>query len=513
MQPVVPDVVGALFHVTSDAVVVLEAGRVVAWNPRAEELFGTAADRAVQGAPTPLDPVLPMLLALPEHAPPARVAVPRHGTCEVTRRAVGDLQVLLLRDITVVLRREEGLSRLARLSRELLAAPATVAATTQSLVAEAKALTGAAYSALLLLREGSETESSHFVYDAPRHLFPERMPRVVGLLAVPLAARRSVRLDDMRGHPAAVGLPGVHPPMGPLLVVPLIAGDQLLGELAVANPPDGRCFDDLDEALLGDLAAHAAVAVRWAQGQEQAREREIVRQEVVDAARHDIRTPLGAGQGYASLLATRRDRMTHEQVTTALDGVQSSFARIEAFTARLLVDERQAVVGVVPRWQDVDLVGLLEQVRRDAAVTTGREQAVVVRHGPDAPSTLAGDPELVRQVVDNLVGNAVKYAGDAGPVTITVRREGDQVRLDVRDQGPGIPEAEQSALFERWSRTTASQASRVPGMGLGLSIVKRLVLAHGGLLGVSSRPGEGATFWVTFPSVGVPGAAALAAGA
>ena len=454
MGPVVPDVVGALFHVTSDAVVVLDDGRVVAWNPRAEELLTTSADRAVAGEPTPLDPVLPALLALPEGGAPRRVVIPGVGTCEAIRREIGDRQVLLLRDISDVLRREEGLSRLASLSRELLAAPATVAATTQSLVAEAKQLTGAAYSALLLLREGSDDETSHFVYDAPRHLFPERMPRVVGLLAVPLAARRAVRLDDMRGHAAGVGLPGVHPPMGPLLAVPVLAGDELLGELAVANPPDGRRFDELDEALLSDLAAHAAVAVRWAQSSEQARERAIVRQDVVDAARHDIRTPLGAGQGYATLLARRMDRMTAEQVATALDGVLTSFARIEAFTARLLVDERQAVVGVTPHWQDLDLAELLEQVRRDAAVTTGREQAVVVRCGPDAPATLAGDPELVRQVVDNLVGNAVKYAGDDGPVTITVRREGDQVRLDVRDQGPGIPEAEQAALFDRWSRTT-----------------------------------------------------------
>jgi signal transduction histidine kinase len=72
---------------------------------------------------------------------------------------------------------------------------------------------------------------------------------------------------------------------------------------------------------------------------------------------------------------------------------------------------------------------------------------------------LAGDPEQVREVVDNLVGNALKYAGSAGPVEVTVRSDGAQVRLDVRDHGPGIPAGEQSALFERWSRTDASRAA------------------------------------------------------
>ena len=499
MEPVGHGQVGALFEATSDAVVIVEAGQVVAWNGRAQQLFGTSAEQATSGGPTPLDPWLSGLLALPVGGDPVRAALPPHATVEAVHRVVDGRDVLLLRDISDAVRREDGLSRLAALSRTLLDGPQTVAATTQALVGEAKAMTGAAYSALILLREGSDTESSHFVYDAPRHLFPARMPRAVGLLAVPLMTRKPARLDDMRGHPAGVGLPGVHPPMGPLLAVPLLAGDRVLGELAVANPPEGRRFDELDETLLSDLAAHASVAVTWAQRHEAERERLLLRQEVVDAARHDIRTPLGAGKGYAALLSTRMDRMSPEQVATALDGLRTSFDRIEAFSARLLVDDRMVAVGVLPVWELLDVGPLLEQVRRDAVAISGRESAVVVLREPDAPAVLAGDAEMVREVLDNLVGNALKHAGAAGPITVTVRREGEHVRLDVRDQGPGIAQSEQAALFERWSRTGATRAAMVPGLGLGLSIVKRLVQAHGGLLGVSSRIGEGATFWVTFP--------------
>lgn len=499
MAAVVQDVVGALFEVTSDAVVLLEGERVVAWNARAEQLFGVPASVACAGGPTPLHPHLPVLLALAEDAGPVRLPLPPQTVVEATRRTVGGRTVLLLRDVTAQLRHQDGLRRLAALSRELLTETPTVAGTLQSLVREAKAMTGAAYSALMLLREGSATESSHFVYDAPRHRFPERMPRAVGLLAVPLATRQPARLEDMRGHPAGVGLPGVHPPLGPLLAVPLLAGDDLLGLLAVANTPGQPSFTELDESLLVDLGAQVAVAVRWAQQAEDKQEQALRRQQVVDQARHDIRTPLGAGKGYAALLSTRLDRMSPEQVSTALDGLRSSFDRIEAFTARLLVDDRLAGIDLEPRWAEVDVVELLEQVRADAVATTGREDALLVHRLPDAPTHLAADPEHLREVVDNLVGNALKYGGHAGPVRITVRSEGDQVRLDVRDDGPGIPEGEQAALFERWSRTDAARAALLPGLGLGLSIVKRLVLAHGGLLGVSSRPGEGATFWVTFP--------------
>jgi signal transduction histidine kinase len=292
----------------------------------------------------------------------------------------------------------------------------------------------------------------------------------------------------------------VHPPIGPLVAVPVLAGEDVVGELAVANPPGARCFDDIDEQLLEDLAAHVAVAVRWAQQSERQREVELQRQEVVDTARHDIRTPLGAGKGYAQLLARRLDRMTPEQVGTALDGLSSAFERLESFSDRLLIDERHQVLGVEPVRAEVDVADLLGRIARDAEASTGRP-AVEINLEPSAPRRLNGDPEMVREVLDNLVGNALKHAPAGTSVVVSARAEGDQVRFDVRDQGAGIPEAEQAALFERWSRTDSSRAKQLPGFGLGLAIVKRLVTAHGGTLGVSSRPGDGATFWVTFPAV------------
>lgn len=491
-QPVEPSLIGALFSLTSEAVVVLEGDVVLAWNRVAERLFGVSVEDP--DAAAVLRRALDALLELPLDQPPVQVVLPQ-GVVSAVHRPVAERHVLVMEDVTEQVRREEGLRRIAALSRQLLGEPPAVQALLQLLCTEAKALTQADFSALLLLREGSTTESSHFVYDAPRHEFPSRMPRAVGLLAVPLATRQPARLPDIRGHAAGVGLPGVHPPIGPLAAVPLVAGDVVLGELAVANRPGGRAFDEVDEALLVDLAAHAATAVSWAQVAERERERALVRQEVVDTARHDIRTPVGAGKGFALLLQRRRDRMSPEQVETALQGMVDAFERIESFSARLLLDERTASAAVDPAWAVVDVDPLMRAVQRDAAALSGREDAVTWLHD-DAPETLAGDPEMVREVLDNLVGNALKHAGTA---VVTARVEGDHVRFDVRDEGPGIPEAEQAKLFDRWTRTDATRRAAVDGFGLGLSIVKRLVVAHGGTLGVSSRPGEGATFWVTFP--------------
>ena len=210
-----------------------------------------------------------------------------------------------------------------------------------------------------------------------------------------------------------------------------------------------------------------------------------MRQEVVDTARHDVRTPVGAGKGFALLLQRKRDRMSPEQLETALQGLVDSFTRIEEFSERLLLDERSATAGTVPQWALVEIAPLLADVARDGAAITGRDGAVVCVRDDDAPGRLAGDPVMVREVLDNLVGNALKHAGSA---TVTCRAEGEQVRFDVRDDGPGIAEAEQGHLFDRWTRTASTRQSAVEGFGLGLSIVKRLVVAHGGTL--ASAPGS-----------------------
>jgi signal transduction histidine kinase len=496
-EPVAPVMDGPLmqlFQSTPDGVLVLAAGQVVVANALAERFFG-AAGNDIAGVVDLAD-----LCARVPTAGMHRVELWPHGVADVLHRALDEFEVLIIRDVTPVVRHAEGLKRIVALSRELVSLEPSVPGVLQYLVSQAKLLCPADYSAVLLLREGSLTESSHFAYDAPRHLFPTSMPRAVGLLAVPIAAKVVARLDDIRGHPAGAGLPGVHPPIGPLLAVPVLSGDGVLGELAVANAPGGRCFDEVDEQLLQDLAAHVAVAVRWAQQAERVREEDLLRQEVVDTARHDIRTPLGAGKGYATLLLRKMEKMSPEQIAQALAGVAGAFDRIERFTERLLVDERQIVVGVQPQWGTIDVAAMLASVAADAAATMGRA-VVVVEMLPDAPRQLVGDVEMVREVVDNLVGNALKHSPAGRVVVVSVRAEGGHARIDVRDEGPGIADAEQGALFERWTRTDSSRSRQVPGFGLGLSIVKRLVSAHGGTLGLSSRLGEGATFWVTFPTV------------
>jgi signal transduction histidine kinase len=498
---VVSGAVGELFHVTGDAAVIVDASQtVVAWSPGAANLFGISREEALAPGARPLGEHIPVLVDLPEDGGAHRRPLPPYGVLEIRHRRVGPHHLLLMRDVSDEVRRSEGLRSLSRLSRELLdlETPSVVAALA-TVAAEARSMTGSGHSIVMLLRPGSLGESTHFVCDGPENLFSEGPPKFVGLLSTPVRTRRVVRLADVKDAPDGLGLPGSHVPIGPFCAVPLVAGSEVLGLLAIASRPGARVFDSLDEELLVDLAGHTAVAVRWAQGAEKEAARARQRREIISTARHDIRTPLGAGKGYSNMLLSMRDRMTPEQITSAVQGLQQAFVRIEQMTEQLLMDEKLESTGAEPHWSMVDIATLLEEVRRDAAVVTGRPDAIVVAEDGSAPTHLAGDPAMVREVVDNLVGNALKYGGDDGQVTVGVRAADKHVRIEVRDEGPGIDPAEQAQLFERWTRTESTKTGTAKGFGLGLSIVKRLVAAHGGDVGVESKPGQGATFWVTFP--------------
>lgn len=213
------------------------------------------------------------------------------------------------------------------------------------------------------------------------------------------------------------------------------------------------------------------------------------RREVNDLMRHDLRTRVGIGNGYLSLLLTHHDALTPEQRTAALHGLAEAFARLAAFGRRVLMDEKLETREVRPEPGDVEVTALLAPVR--AAFP-----AVVVDVTADVPGTVRLDPVLVREALENLLDNALA-APEGTAVTLRVSAGDGAVRFAVRDEGEGITEADRAVLFVRYGRTERSRRLGTPGLGLGLSIVRRLVEAHGGTYGVAT--GEGTTFWFAVP--------------
>jgi signal transduction histidine kinase len=499
--------IGELFWRVSEAVVLVDARQVIAWNPSAERMFGLTPDEdtdpeglfgGILGA------AYPQLRALLSE--PGTAVIDAVDSCglvlDVKSWAIegSDIRMLIVTDVTASRRLSDGLARLSALGRELLVSEPELPDLLQQLVDEAKSITYAEFSALLLLHPEHEDVVSHFVYNAPREQFPEQLPRAVGILALPVLERQAVVVDDIRGHPSGVGIPSRHPPIGPLLAAPVLAGETILGEIAVANAPGQRLFDEVDRQLLTDLAAHAGIAVRWAEARERARRDREIREEIVATARHDIRNPLTIGRGYAAMLETRLDRMRPEQVASALAAVRTAFESIEGFASRALLGEDEAADAEVPEWTEIAVQPLLQSLEADhnaGARDVGTE--VVTTCEPGTPAAFAGDARMVREVLDNLVTNAIKYGIPLGVITVTVRGEGEHVRFDIHNDGEGIPLDDQQRIFDRYWRADGVREGDIPGTGLGLAIVRRLVQLQHGVVGVASRPDEGTTFWVTFP--------------
>ena len=109
------------------------------------------------------------------------------------------------------------------------------------------------------------------------------------------------------------------------------------------------------------------------------------------------------------------------------------------------------------------------------------------------------DPGKMRQIITNLVDNALKYTPDGGEVTVSLTDEGESVALSVTDNGVGIPEEDQTHIFDRFYRVDKARSRATGGTGLGLAIVRQMVAMHHGEISVTSAPGEGSTFTVTLP--------------
>ena len=511
--------VGELFWNIPDGVAVCVPGRVMAWNPAAEAITGVTAAEAVAAGRD--------LTAAFGAATDQFWELVERGSGEECLECVGANErileasawhlsgdgarpvVVVLRDTTNEWRQMAGLRRLNVLARQLLAEPSLDVLLVR-IVDAAKDLVRADFSALLLLREGTQDEVAHFSYNAPRELFPTHLPRAVGLLAVPIRSGQVARIDDIRGHPAGVGIPVEHPPIAALLAAPILVGEEVVGELAVANGPDRPGFDEVDELMITELAAHAAIVVSLATSRDDQEREQTSRRAFVEAALNDIRTPLAVAAGFVETLRTQGSELAEEERDQVFEAIQRAHERLEALASGVVLGDPLAGGGP-PRESDfVRVADVLDALVQELSHNS-RDVHVEVAVDPAAPATFVGDRRLVRELLDALLSNAVKHSPRGGVVTITAREEGGCLRFDVTDRGPGIPPDEQGRVFEQFYRTRQSVADDLPGTGLGLWIARRLAQAHGGTVGVSSRMGQGTTFWATFPVAPVAGATEAAA--
>ncbi|RNL80381.1 sensor histidine kinase [Nocardioides marmorisolisilvae] len=241
-------------------------------------------------------------------------------------------------------------------------------------------------------------------------------------------------------------------------------------------------------AALNTLLEHvdSALAARH-------RSEQQVRQFVADAS-HELRTPLSTIHGYAEL--SRRTPDDPGALATALNKVETEAGRMSALVEDLLLLARLDSGRPLVR-EDVDLTRLLLEAVADARVLAPDHHWRFDL--PDEPVTATGDADRLHQVVTNLLNNARNHTPAGTTVTVRVQATpAGGVRIDVHDDGPGLPEDIAAAAFERFTRGDSSRTRASGGAGLGLSLVSAIAAAHGGTAGVVSRPGD-TTFTVELP--------------
>jgi PAS domain S-box-containing protein len=292
--------------------------------------------------------------------------------------------------------------------------------------------------------------------------------------------------------------------------VPLTHAGQVIASLNVASL-QAAAFGQREVALLGQISGPLAIAIEnarlYTEAQERAKELaaalakleelDCLKSEFIQNVSHELRTPISIILGYAELLNKGElGKLQPDQREPV-----AIIARRGWMLGKLVNDLATilaAEAGKIER-VPVDLAGLGRTMLADFRMMAEKaELAISAEIMPGLPLVL-GDPTHLRRVLDNLLGNALKFTPAGGVITVSLRQEGANVVLKVADTGIGIPPDKLGHVFDRFYQVDGSMRRRYGGVGLGLALVKEIVEAHGGQVTVESELGQGSVFTVTLP--------------
>jgi len=286
------------------------------------------------------------------------------------------------------------------------------------------------------------------------------------------------------------------------VAAPLPAGDRILGMLSVSRrEPSAFSAGDVSLiTLLGRQVATAVENIRSFEAErnaaEELRRLSALRADFVSLVSHELRAPMASVIGCAATLRSRWRVLRPDQRESFLALIEDETSRLAALIGDVLDTSRMDAGTFSYSFAPVDVE---ELVREAVAMTQLGQEDVQVRAEVVSPlPAVRGDRERLRQVLLNLLGNALKYTVGEDEVEVRAAASNGRVEIAVTDHGPGIAPADQRMIFEKFGRVTPS--GWTPGAGLGLFIARSIVEAHDGSLEVESTPGAGATFTLALPA-------------
>ena len=301
--------------------------------------------------------------------------------------------------------------------------------------------------------------------------------------------RKSVRIDD--AHKDLRFFSDVEQTVGyetrSLLGIPLITKNKVVGVLEVINKKRGK-FTDPDESMLTVLGAQAAVAIENA--------RLFQQSDLIAEFVHELRTPLASLSTATYLLL--RPEMSREQRDQIVNNIHNETLRLNSLASSFLDLARLESGRVQFRKTRFSVADLLYE-GRDVMMTKAQETNIQIRIDvPNDMPLLEADRDKIKQVILNLVSNAIKYNRTNGSVIITGNFNENEIFVTVQDTSVGIPEESIPHLFEKFYRVREHEG-KASGTGLGLSICKQIIQGHNGRLEVKSKMGVGTSFTLYIP--------------
>jgi PAS domain S-box-containing protein len=274
------------------------------------------------------------------------------------------------------------------------------------------------------------------------------------------------------------------------------SGQRLMVSLTISPilDADGKVIGA--SAIARDVTSRRLAERAQAEARRAAEESNRVKTDFLSIVSHELRTPLTIILGNVSLLTDHQNMPDPAEAAEIAQDIEESANRLLSLINDLLdisdMEAGQAKLRLTPVRAD-DLIQEVVQTAEDIAAPKGIN---VTSHSE--PLELMADPLRLKQALLNLVDNAVKFT-DAGTITIQVEKTGHNALFAVSDTGPGISDDGISRIFDAFYQADTSSTRKAQGTGLGLTIVKRIVELHGGVLNVESEPGKGSTFYIALP--------------
>jgi len=239
---------------------------------------------------------------------------------------------------------------------------------------------------------------------------------------------------------------------------------------------------------------------------QQAEEANRFKSQLIASVSHDLRTPLGVISGYSEMLTGGVYGSLNDSQRRAVKKVMINTQHLADLVSDMIYQAQLDAGKLQIDHAPLRLADLLDSLRSTMGLLAEtRELALVTTLDPELPDYVLGDALHLKQIINNLVGNAIKFT-EVGEVRLELKRSGDSAwAIAVTDQGPGIPPEMRQRVFEPFEKSVSAETSKNAGLGLGLAIVKQVAVLMGGDVALTSEIGRGSTFTVTLPLIAVNG--------